>query len=232
MSYYTPNPPNAYGSNPPSNYTSNPPGAYASNIGRYPNSQPRQYVQHQGLPAGADPQLWQWFCAVDTDRSGALSVTELQDALVNGKWHSNLAHDEFDLDTVKMLMNIFDTDRSGTIGFNEFAGLWKYIAEWQRVFKHFDRDHSGSIDGRELAEALRNFGYNLSPPLLRALEIRYASGAASAYGPPPGITFDRFVRACVTVKTLTETFQREDRDNDGWIQLNYEDFLKISLSAP
>jgi hypothetical protein len=24
----------------------------------------------------------------------------------------------FDLDTVKMLMNIFDTDRSGSIGFN------------------------------------------------------------------------------------------------------------------
>ena len=26
-------------------------------------------------------------------------------------------------------------------------------------------------------------------------------------GPPPGITFDRFVRACVVVKTLTESFQ-------------------------
>ncbi|KAG2158151.1 EF-hand [Suillus bovinus] len=216
MSYYTPNPPaNAY--------TSNPTSSYSSNLSRYPSSQPRpQYGYQQGPPTGADPQLWQWFCAVDTDRSGALSVTELQDALVN----------EFDLDTVKMLMNIFDTDRSGTIAFNEFAGLWKYIAEWQRVFKHFDRDHSGSIDGRELAEALRNFGYNLSPPLLRALEVRYASVTPTAYGPPPGITFDRFVRACVSVKTLTETFQREDRDNDGWIQLNYEDFLKISLSAP
>ena len=35
-----------------------------------------------------------------------------------------------------------------------------------------------------------------------------ASGpAATGYGPPPGITFDRFVRACVVVKTLTEAFQ-------------------------
>ncbi|KAG1749015.1 EF-hand [Suillus paluster] len=204
MSYYTPN------------------HAHSSNLSRYPSTRPRPYGYQQGPPTGADPQLWQWFCAVDTDRSGALSVTELQDALVN----------EFDLDTVKMLMNIFDTDRSGTIGFNEFAGLWKYIAEWQRVFKHFDRDHSGSIEGRELAEALRSFGYNLSPVLLQALEIRYASGAPSAYGPPPGITFDRFVRACVTVKTLTETFQRADHDNDGWIQLNHEEFLKIALNAP
>jgi hypothetical protein len=34
-----------------------------------------------------------------------------------------------------------------------------------------------------------------------------ASGPAAGYGPPPGITFDRFVRACVVVKTLTEAFQ-------------------------
>lgn len=27
-------------------------------------------------------------------------------------------------------VNIFDTDRSGTIGFEEFAGLWKYIKDW------------------------------------------------------------------------------------------------------
>ncbi|KAI0637081.1 hypothetical protein C8Q77DRAFT_1095891 [Trametes polyzona] len=179
-----------------------------------------------GPPPGADPQLWQWFSAVDTDRSGAISVTELQAALVNGNWT------KFDLDTVKMLMSIFDTDRSGTIGFNEFAGLWKYIQDWQNVFRHFDRDRSGSIDGAELAEALRSFGYNLSPTLLSLLEQKYASGPSDRYGPPPGITFDRFVRACVVVKTLTEAFQRVDTDRDGWVQMNYEQFMQIILSAP
>ncbi|KAH9946224.1 EF-hand [Epithele typhae] len=175
-----------------------------------------------GPPPGADPQLWQWFSAVDADRSGAISVTELQQALVN----------EFDLDTVKMLMSIFDTDRSGSIGFNEFAGLWKYIQDWQNVFRHFDRDHSGSIEGAELSEALRSFGYNLSPMLLSLLEQKYASGPSDRYGPPPGITFDRFVRACVVVKTLTEAFQRVDTDRDGWVQMNYEQFMRIVLSAP
>jgi peflin len=89
-----------------------------------------------------------------------------------------------------------DTDRSGTIGFNEvrfwsflttahatlnlsritqFAGLWKYIKDWQNVFRHFDRDRSGSIDGQELAEALRQFGYNLSPPLLQLVERKYGA---------------------------------------------------------
>jgi len=196
----------------------------AGNVNRPGGAQYQGY--QQSSQAVADTQLWEWFQAVDSDRSGSITVNELQSALVNGNWS------KFDLDTVKMLMNIFDTDRSGSIGFKEFSGLWKYIADWQNVFRHFDSDHSGSIEGRELAEALRSFGYNLSPPLLTLVEHKYASGSAAGFGPPPGITFDRFVRACVVVKTLTEAFQRADNDRDGWVQLNYEQFMKIVLSAP
>ena len=55
----------------------------------------------------------------------------------------------------------------------EFAGLWKYIQDWQNVFRHFDRDRSGSIDGHELHAALAQFGYNLSPQLLHLVEQKY-----------------------------------------------------------
>ncbi|KAL4250411.1 Peflin/Sorcin Calcium-Binding [Abortiporus biennis] len=197
--------------------------SYGSNTS-YSGYAPQQVARPPPPPANANPQLYQWFTAVDTDRSGAISVQELQAALVNGNWT------RFDLDTVKMLMNIFDTDRSGTIGFAEFAGLWKYIEDWQNVFRHFDRDRSGSIDGHELASALRSFGYNLSPSILSLVEQKY--GPAVGYGAQSGITFDRFVRACVVVKQLSEAFQRADTDRDGWIQLNYEDFMRIVLSAP
>ncbi|KII88693.1 hypothetical protein PLICRDRAFT_176247 [Plicaturopsis crispa FD-325 SS-3] len=208
------------------------PPIYSSGPSRHASHRSHSGYQ-QGPPAGADPQLWQWFSAVDVDRSGAISLHELQSALVNGNWT------KFDLDTIKasrffptMLMNIFDTDRSGTIGFNEFTGLWNYVSEWQRVFRHFDRDRSGTIEGGELAEALNSFGYNLSPTLLTLLEQKYTSGPVAGYGPPPGITFDRFVRACVVVKTLTESFQRADTDRNGWVQFNYEQFMQIVLSAP
>ncbi len=40
---------------------------------------------YRGPPPGADPQLWQWFSSVDTDRSGAITANELQSALVNGE---------------------------------------------------------------------------------------------------------------------------------------------------
>jgi len=180
----------------------------------------------QAMPPGADPQLWSWFTAVDLDRSGAISAIELERALINGDWTP------FDLDTVKLLMTIFDTDRSGTIGFTEFAGLWKYIKDWQNVFRHFDRDRSGSIDGGELREALGQFGFNLSPPLLNLVQRKYASTATAGRGPPPGISFDRFVRACVVVKQLSEAFGRLDTDRDGWIQINYDQFMETVLSLP
>ncbi|KAF8466516.1 hypothetical protein JB92DRAFT_3086221 [Gautieria morchelliformis] len=228
-------PPSGGGYGPGPGYGQGPPPPPAGRPGGFAAAAPA------GPPAGADPteSLWNWFQSVDVDRSGAITATELQHALVNGDWTP------FDLDTVKLLMTIFDTDRSGTIGFNEFAGLWKYVKRGIRslmarnvsVFRHFDSDRSGSIDGPELANALRQFGYNLSPQLLSLVEKKYDVKASApsehgARGPAPGITFDRFVRACVVVKTLTEAFQRLDTDRDGWIQINYDTFMQTVLTAP
>ena len=39
-----------------------------------------------GGPPGVDPQVAQWFQAVDTDRSGKITVIELQQALTNANW--------------------------------------------------------------------------------------------------------------------------------------------------
>jgi Ca2+-binding EF-hand superfamily protein len=39
--------------------------------------------------------------------------------------------------------------------------------EWQNVFRHFDRDRSGTIEKDELQRALGQFGYVLSPDLRR-----------------------------------------------------------------
>jgi len=187
------------------------------------------FTQQYGPPPGSDPQLWSWFTTVDADRSGAINAKELERALINGDWTP------FDLDTVKLLITMFDTDRSGTIGFAEFSGLWKYIEDWQSVFKHFDRDRSGTIDSNELTQALQQFGYNLSPHLLNLVQRKYdpkGNTVHGARGPPPGITFDRFVRACVVIKQLSEAFRHLDTDGDNWVQLNYDQFMETVLRLP
>lgn len=61
-----------------------PPGQYGrpqQSQGGYGYQQPPP-----GPPNGANPELYQWFSTVDADRSGQITVTELQSALVNGAY--------------------------------------------------------------------------------------------------------------------------------------------------
>ncbi|KAG1456280.1 hypothetical protein G6F56_006864 [Rhizopus delemar] len=175
------------------------------------------YQQQYGqapLSGPVDQQLLGWFKAVDTDGSGQLSADELQKALVNGDWSP------FNIETVRLMK-----DNSGTVNFNEFSGLWKYIDDWKRCFQAFDVDHSGSINESEMENALRNFGFNVSPRFIHTLIQkfdRYVNKTGKGE-----VSFDNFVQACVTVKTLTDSFKEFDENGDGWIQINYEQFLDL-----
>lgn len=70
-------------------------------------------------------------------------------------------------------------DNTGTIDFQEFVGLWKYIEDWKRCFQTFDVDRSGSIDRTEMKNALRTFGYNLSDRFVSILIQKF-----DKYGKP------------------------------------------------
>jgi Ca2+-binding EF-hand superfamily protein len=170
-------PPQQHYSSPPpqqGHYSSSPPqqGHYSSpppQQGHY-TSPPLQQGYGQGQrpppvsrppptpapPAGADPTLYPLFKAVDKDGSGQLSEKELRAALVNGDWTS------FDPHTVRMMIRMFDTDRSGTIGFEEFCGLWGFLAAWRALFDRFDTDRSGNISFQEFQNALSGVPLSLS----------------------------------------------------------------------
>jgi hypothetical protein len=57
------------------------------------------------------------------------------------------------------------------------------VQDWQNVFKHFDRDQSGSIDSSELTQALQQFGYNLSRNLVALVQRKY--GGLTLIAPLP-----------------------------------------------
>ena len=67
------------------------------------------------------------------------------------------------------------------------------------------------------------------------VDFHQGTGPRGGPGMPPsagGITFDRFVRACVVVKQISESFQRLDTNRSGWVQMNYEQFMHTVLSLP
>jgi len=138
--------------------------------------------------------------------------------LINGNWRP------FNMETIRLVMNMFDRDHSGSISFDEFVGLWNYIENWKRCFQSFDTDHSGTIDANELRTALLRFGFNLSDGLVGNFIIKY-----DRFGNRT-LTFDNFIQICVTVRQLTEAFKRYDTDMDGVITISYEQFLQLVMN--
>lgn len=166
----------------------------------------------------SDQFLWDVFIRVDRDRSGSITANELQSALSNGTWQP------FNPETVRMMIGMFDRDHSGTINFEEFKALWKYITDWLNCFRSFDTDHSGNIDRNELKNALTTFGYRLSDGFYTLLVQKFDRDGTQT------IKFDDFIQCCVLLQTLTAAFKYHDTDMDGWIRISYEDFLRLVFS--
>ncbi len=57
------------------------------------------------------------------------------------------------------MIGMFDKDRTGTINFQEFGSLWKYVTDWQSTFRSYDKDNSGAIDKVELKTGIYGVRY-------------------------------------------------------------------------
>ncbi|ESN96240.1 hypothetical protein HELRODRAFT_67965 [Helobdella robusta] len=164
-------------------------------------------------PSGVDPNVFQWFQAVDRDRTGKINANELQMALTNANWS------KFNLDTCRLMITMFDRDKSGQIDINEFQGLWTYIHQWKTIFDQFDRDRSGTIDGNELHSAYLQMGYRLSPQFSQSVVYRFDMSGQQR------ISLDYFIHSCILIKNITEQFRARDTANSGFVQIGYEDFV-------
>ncbi|KIR40872.1 calcium-binding protein [Cryptococcus deuterogattii 99/473] len=164
----------------------------------------QQAQNHSASPSAPveDQELQTMFLQFDSSRTGQLNAYDLQRLLAKD------ARMEAREDAVKM--------------------------DWHDIFRRFDRDNSGLIDRLELSNALQGFGFSLPPELVAKLVKRFTPpptlGQTTASR--PGISFDRFLLACVTVKHYTEAFRRLDPGNTGYITVAYNDYMDIVLDAP
>ena len=117
------------------------PGGYPPGPGGYPGAQPP-----------VDPQVMQWFQAVDQDNSGQIDAKELGQALANGDMSM------FSEEACRMMINMFDTNRTGTIDVHEFGKLFNYINDWKRMFENFDKDKEGTLSQEDFMAALQSMG--------------------------------------------------------------------------
>lgn len=164
------------------------------------------------------PQIMQWFSAVDQDRSGQIDPKELQSALVNG----NMSH--FSEEACRMMIDMFDRDKSGQINVQEFAALFNYINQWKGLFEGIDKDRSGFIEQAEFSAALAQMGYRFSPTFIQNLLSKYDQRTRR-------MTLDNFIVASVQIKRLTDSFRSRDKEMRGSTMLAYEDFIGLAMGA-
>jgi len=160
----------------------------------------------------------QWFNAVDQDRSGQIDSKELQKALVNGNWS------HFSEEACRMMIDMFDRDKTGQINVQEFSSLFSYINQWKALFESIDRDRSGFIEQAEFSQALQQMGYRFTPTFVQNLLAKYDSRQRK-------LTLDNFIVASVNIKRLTDSFRTRDREMRGQATLQYEDFIGLAMGA-
>ncbi|KAH9955852.1 hypothetical protein BC827DRAFT_1235188 [Russula dissimulans] len=200
------------------------------------------------VPQGAPPDLvrdeaYTWFLTVDQDGNGQLSHEELRSALLNDRGLP------FSNSSVKYLMSIFDWDGNGSISFEEFARLWKFVIRWRELFVEFDVDRDGSIDAEELSyalaqhkyAALQPFGFPLltcalfscpvGRPVVDLLLKKYGSRTPRHHGqgiPRTHMPMDWFICACIVVEKMWKLYDKMgDRP-----RISRDEFLEEVISLP
>ena len=162
--------------------------------------------------------LQQWFQAVDQDGSGRISVSELQAAM-------SASGNKFSLATAEKLLLMYDRDRSGEIGFHEFAQLHQFITTMQNGFRQRDRSGDGRLDGPEIRAALADSGYQLAEGTFQTMMRKFDRQKRGSLG------FDDYVELSIFISTVRNVFAFYDRQRSGQVTFNFDAFLAANVST-
>jgi len=154
----------------------------------------------------------QWFDSVDRDRSGSVSAQELALVQFNGR--------PLGLGVAQKLIKVFDKDHSGSIDFNEYVALHKFLMTMQTAFFAADQDRSGLIDAREIHTALQQARFSLSLQTVQAITKKFDQTGR-------GIDFPTFLFVTAHLAHIRSIFEWNDTRNLGTVSLNFDAFCHI-----
>ncbi|XP_004380724.1 calpain-3 isoform X10 [Trichechus manatus latirostris] len=138
--------------------------------------------------------------------------------------HKDLKTQGFTLESCRSMIALMDTDGSGKLNLQEFHHLWNKIKTWQKIFKHYDTDHSGTINSYEMRNAVNDAGFHLNNQLYDIITMRYADKYMN-------IDFDSFICCFVRLEGMFRAFNAFDKDGDGIIKLNVLEWLQLTMYA-
>ncbi|XP_038693996.1 sorcin-like isoform X2 [Tripterygium wilfordii] len=100
--------------------------------------------------------LREWFDRVDSERTGSITAAQLQNALAVGNLN-------FSISVVQQMIRMYDFDRNGTMSFDEFVALNKFLLKVQQAFADLERGRNYLLPD-DVHEALVKIGFSLDSP--------------------------------------------------------------------
>merc|ERR1719228_790601 len=162
-----------------------------------------------------DPQIYGLFQRVDVDGAGYASKNELQQALSSCCATS--------LETVEIMIDMFDKNNCRQIDPYGFQDLWGYLGRWLQSFQAYDRDGSGRLEHADLAGALQHMGYQLPrqffPFALKKFDLQKRGS----------LDLDGFIRLGIFLQSTGQLFRKFDPMGRGCAQIAFENLLEIVL---
>ena len=166
-----------------------------------------------------NPQVAQWFQAVDTDRTGTLDFNQLCYALRNG---DNTA---FRPETCRLMINMFDQDGNGVIDINEFQQIMNFLSTWRQSFDSFDQSRTGGLSAAEAHQAFTAMGFQVSAQLIGQVLAKMDVEKTGT------LRFDDFVRICCMMQTLGNQFSQLDVYRQGFVNMSYQQALMMICNS-
>ncbi|GLT63218.1 hypothetical protein SLA2020_357970 [Shorea laevis] len=155
--------------------------------------------------------LREWFERVDSEKTGSLTAPQLKSAFSVG----NL---EFSLSIVQQMIRMYDFDRNGTMSFEEFVALNKFLIKVQQAFSDFERGR-GFLGLDEVYEALVKIGFSLDSPAFCTVCESFDQKKNGRF------RLDDFISLCIFLQSARNLFNSFDTAKQGRITLDLNQFV-------
>eukprot|EP00188_Purpureofilum_apyrenoidigerum_P001416 Plantae.Rhodophyta-Purpureofilum_apyrenoidigerum.ctg17762.p2 GENE.Plantae.Rhodophyta-Purpureofilum_apyrenoidigerum.ctg17762~~Plantae.Rhodophyta-Purpureofilum_apyrenoidigerum.ctg17762.p2 ORF type:complete len:172 (-),score=21.50 Plantae.Rhodophyta-Purpureofilum_apyrenoidigerum.ctg17762:194-709(-) len=166
------------------------------------------------MSANEERQLRVWFDTIDNNRNGSLEVDELARALAQ-------AGLDLSVSACALLIRMHDFDRNGTVTFNEFVSIHRFILSVRESFIRVDRNRDHVLRLDEVQEALQFNNFTLDRGALAAV-FRSFDPMQRQY-----LTLPDFIALAAFLSTARHLFGQYDRNNCGQVNLNFDAFCWI-----
>lgn len=161
--------------------------------------------------------LKEWFRRVDSNNTGSINSLQLKNALAVGNLH-------FPLSVVQQMIRMYDFDRNGTMDFEEFVALNKFLFKVQNAFSQLDRGH-GYLTPEDVYQALVKVGFSLDSPAFFTVCESFDQNKTGM------VRLDAFISLCIFVQSSRNLFNAFDTTNQGRVTLDFNQFVYCTANC-